>query len=55
VAGRRWENTCIRTEIIGNQVKGLGVVLDFGIEASEVEAIEDIILLHFAKILVPLG
>jgi hypothetical protein len=33
----------------------LGVVLDFGIEASEVEAIEDVIFLNFAKILVPLG
>jgi hypothetical protein len=29
--------------------------LDFGIEASEVEAIEDVILLYFAEILVPLG
>ena len=29
--------------------------MNFSIEASEVEAIEDIILLHFAEILVPLG
>ena len=30
------------------------VVLDFGIEASEVEAIENVILLNFTKVLVSL-
>jgi hypothetical protein len=45
----------LRTEIISDEVQGLCVVLDFGIEASEVEAIEDVILLDFTKILVSLG
>jgi hypothetical protein len=29
--------------------------LDFGIEASEIEAVEDVILLYLAKVLITLG
>ena len=45
----------LRTEIISDEVQGLCVVLYFGIEASEVESIEDVILLNFTKILVSFG
>jgi len=44
-----------RTEIIGNEVKGLRVVLNFGVEAGEVESVENVVLLYFAKIFVSLG
>ena len=45
----------LRTEIISDEVQGLCVVLYFGIEASEVESIEDVIFLNFTKILVSFG
>ena len=44
-----------RTEIISNEVKSLRVVLDFGVEAGEVESVEDVVLFYFAKVFVSLG
>lgn len=42
-------------EVVGDEVEGLGVVLDFGVQACEVEAIEDVVFFDFAKVFVPLG
>jgi hypothetical protein len=44
-----------RTEVIGNEVKSLRVVLDFGVEAGEIEPVENVIVFHFAEIFVTLG
>ena len=44
-----------RTEIISDEVEGLGVVLDLGVEAGKVEPVEDVILFYFAKVLISLG
>ena len=44
-----------RTEVISNEVEGLRVVLDFGVEAGEIEPIEDVIVFYFAEIFVTLG
>jgi len=42
-------------EIISNEVKSLRVVLDFGVEAGEVESVENVVLFYFAKVFVSLG
>jgi hypothetical protein len=44
-----------RTEVIGDEVEGLRVVLDFGVEAGEVEPVKNVVLFYFAKVLVSLG
>ena len=45
----------MRTEIIGNEVEGLRVVLDFGIETGEIEPVENVVIFYFAKVLIALG
>ena len=45
----------MRTEIIGNEVEGLRVVLDFGVETGEIEPVENVVIFYFAKVLVALG
>lgn len=49
---RRW---ITRTEVISDEVESLRVVLDFSVEAGEIEPVEDVIVFYFAKILVTLG
>ena len=44
----------LRTKIVGDEIEGLGVIGDLGVEPGEVEAVEDVVLLDFAKVLVPL-
>lgn len=44
-----------RTEIISNEVESLRVVLDFGVEAGEIEPVEDVIVFYFAEIFVAFG
>jgi len=44
-----------RTEVISNEVESLRVVLDFGVEAGQIEPVENVIVLYFAKIFVTLG
>jgi hypothetical protein len=44
-----------RTEIISDQVESLGVILDFSVEAGEVESVENVIIFYFAEVFVSLG
>jgi len=45
----------MRTKVISNEVESLRVVLDFGVEAGEIEPVEDVIVFYFAEIFVTLG
>jgi hypothetical protein len=49
---RKWD---MRTEVISDEVKSLRVVLNFGVETGEIEPIENVVILYFAKVLVTLG
>jgi len=49
---RRW---IMRTKVISDEVESLRIVLDFGIEAGEIEPVEDVIIFYFAEIFVTLG
>ncbi len=49
---RRW---ITRTKVISDEVESLRIVLDFGIEAGEIEPVEDVIIFYFAEIFVTLG
>jgi hypothetical protein len=49
---RKW---VMRTEVVSNKVEGLCVVLDFGVETGEIEPVEDVVVLYFAKVFVTLG
>jgi hypothetical protein len=42
-------------ERVRNQVQGMLVVLDFGVEARQVEAVEDVVFVNLAKVLVAAG
>lgn len=44
-----------RTEVVSDEIESLRVVLDFGVEAGEIEPVEDVIFFYFAEIFVPLG
>ena len=44
-----------RTEVVSNEVESLRVVLDFGVEAGEIEPVENVIVFYFAEIFVTLG
>jgi hypothetical protein len=44
-----------RTEVVSNKVESLGVVLDFGVEAGEIEPVENVIVFYFAEVFVTLG
>ncbi len=48
---QRW---ITRTEVISNEVEGLRVVLDFGVEAGEIEPVENVIIFYFAEVFVTL-
>jgi hypothetical protein len=41
-------------EVVRDEVEGLAVVRDLGVEPGEVEAVEDVVLLDLAEVLVPL-
>ena len=43
------------TEIIRDQVQGLRIVGDFGVQSGEVEPVEDVVIFYFAKVLVAFG
>ena len=40
------------TKVIRDQVQGLRVVCDFGVQSGEIEPIQDVILFYFAKVFV---
>ena len=42
----------VKVEDIRNQIKGVLVVLDIGLETSEVEAICQVILVYLAEVLI---
>lgn len=44
-----------RTEVISDEVESLRVVLDFGVEAGEIEPVENVIVFYFAEVFVSLG
>lgn len=41
------------TEIVSDEIEGLGVIGDLGVEAGEVEAIENVVFFDLAKVFVP--
>jgi hypothetical protein len=45
----------VQVEDIGDQVERVLVVMDFGVEASEVEAVRDVFFVDFAEVLVAAG
>ena len=45
----------VEIEDVGDQVEGVLVVVDFGVEASEVEAVGEIFFVDFAEVLVAAG
>jgi len=44
----------MHTEVIGDKIEGRSVMLNLSIEAGQVEAIENVILLDLAEVLVSL-
>lgn len=44
-----------RTEVVSNEVESLRVILDFSVEAGEIEPVENVIVFYFAEIFVTLG
>jgi hypothetical protein len=44
-----------RTEVVSNEVESLRVVLDFGVEAGEIEPVENVVVFYLAEIFVTLG
>lgn len=40
------------TEVIGDEIQGLGVVLNFSIKAGQVESVQDIVFFDFTKIFI---
>lgn len=45
----------VEVEDIGNQVEGMLVVVDFGVEASKVEAVSEVLFVDFAEVFVATG
>lgn len=45
----------VEVEDIGDEVEGILVVLDLGVEASEVEAVGEVLFVDFAEVLVAAG
>jgi hypothetical protein len=43
------------TEVVGDQVQSLRVVLDLRVQSSQVEAVQDVFLVYLAKVFVALG
>lgn len=44
----------MHTEVIGDKIEGRSVMLNLGIKAGQVEAIENVVLLDLAEVLVAL-
>ena len=42
----------IRTDVVCDGIEGLGIMIDFCVETSKIETIEDVFLLYFAEILI---
>jgi hypothetical protein len=45
----------VEVEDVGDQVEGVLVVVDFGVEAGEVEAVGQVFFVDFAEVLVTTG
>ena len=44
-----------RTRLVGDELKRAGVALDLGVEAGEVEPVDDVFVIDLAEVLVALG
>ena len=45
----------VEVEDIGDQVEGVLVVVDFGVEAGQVEAVGEVLFVDFAEVFVATG
>ena len=45
-------NSEIRTDVVCDGIEGLGIMIDFCVEAGKIETIEDVFLFYFAEILI---
>jgi hypothetical protein len=45
----------VEVEYVGHEVERILVVLHFGVEACEVEAVRQVLFVNLAKVLVPTG
>ena len=45
----------VKIEDIGDEVKGVLVVLDIGVEAGQVEAVGEVVFVDFAEVLIASG